>query len=121
MKTLFRLAIAVVVACGVAIVVTTRSSYGSLLASRAAYYGAYRFADVFAHLTLAPDAVREPLAAVPGVAEVDTRVVTEVTLRVRALPETRHYEGWMVPSWEAGLLAMRGLIQEGPHPDDRPR
>lgn len=80
-------AIAVVVACGVAIVVTTRSSYGSLLASRAAYYGDYRFADVFAHLTRAPDALRERLAAVPGVAEVDTRVVTEVTLDVPGLAE----------------------------------
>jgi putative ABC transport system permease protein len=80
-------AIAVVVACGVAIVVTTRSSYSSLLASRAAYYGDYRFADVFAHLTRAPEALRQRLVAIPGVAEVDTRIVTEVTLDVPGLAE----------------------------------
>ena len=80
-------AIAVVVACGVAIVVTTRTSYSSLLASRAAYYGGYRFADVFAHLTRAPEALRARLAAIPGVAEVDTRIVTEVTLDVPGLVE----------------------------------
>jgi len=44
-------------------------------------------------------------------------VVTEVTLRVRPLPTERHYEGWVVPSWEAGLTLMRSLIQDGPHPD----
>jgi putative ABC transport system permease protein len=80
-------AIAVVVACGVAIVVTTRTSYSSLLASRAAYYGDYRFAEVFAHLTRAPEALRQRLAAIPGVADVDTRIVTEVTLDVPGLAE----------------------------------
>src|SRR3954469_5123510 len=44
-------------------------------------------------------------------------VVTEVTLRVRPIPDERYYEGWILPGWEAGLTAMRGLIQDGPHPD----
>jgi alkyldihydroxyacetonephosphate synthase len=44
-------------------------------------------------------------------------VVTEVTLRVRPLPETRHYEGWMLPSWDEGVRVLRALIQDGPHPD----
>ena len=38
-------AIATVVACGVAVVMTTRTSYTSLLASRASYYRDERFAD----------------------------------------------------------------------------
>jgi putative ABC transport system permease protein len=80
-------AIGVVVACGVAVVVTTRTSYTSLLVSRATYYGDYRFADVFAHLKRAPEAVRLRLAAIPGVAQVDTRVVTQVTLDVPGLAE----------------------------------
>ncbi len=80
-------AIGVVVACGVATVMTTRTSYTSLLVSRAAYYGDYRFADVFAHLKRAPETVRPRLAAVPGVEEVETRVVTEVTLDVPGLAE----------------------------------
>ena len=44
-------------------------------------------------------------------------VVTEVTLRVRPLPETRHYEGWMLSDWTAGFDLLRSLIQAGPHPD----
>jgi putative ABC transport system permease protein len=80
-------AISVVVACGVATVVTTRTSFLSLLESRAAYYGAYRFGDVFASLTRAPETLRPRLAAIPGVERVQTRVVTEVTLDVPGLPE----------------------------------
>lgn len=80
-------AISLVVACGVAVVVTTRTSYTSLGASRAAYYRDYAFADVFAHLKRAPEAVAARLAAVPGVAVVDTRVVTAVTLDVPGLAE----------------------------------
>jgi len=45
------LAIALVVACGVATVVTTRTAYDSLVSARADYYARYRFADVFAHLS----------------------------------------------------------------------
>ena len=44
-------------------------------------------------------------------------IVTEVTLRVRPVPETRHYEGWMLPDWVAGTDVVRHLIQTGPHPD----
>jgi alkyldihydroxyacetonephosphate synthase len=40
-----------------------------------------------------------------------------VTFRVRPVPAERHYEGWVVPSWDAGLAVIRGLIQDGPHPD----
>jgi putative ABC transport system permease protein len=81
------LAVALVVACGVATVVTTRSAYESLVASRDAYYAGYRFADVFARLERAPEALRARLAAIPGVASVETRVVQEVTLDVPGLPE----------------------------------
>jgi alkyldihydroxyacetonephosphate synthase len=38
-------------------------------------------------------------------------VITAVTVRVRALPETTHYEGWRWPSFDAGTAAMRSLAQ----------
>ncbi len=38
-------------------------------------------------------------------------VITEVTVRVRPLPEVKVYEGWHWPSFEAGADAMRGLAQ----------
>jgi alkyldihydroxyacetonephosphate synthase len=38
-------------------------------------------------------------------------VITEVTLRVRPLPEVTRYEGWQWPSFAAGADAMRTLAQ----------
>ncbi len=81
------LAIALVVACGVATFVTTRTAYDSLLMSQQTYYAAYRFADVFASLKRAPDWVAEQIAAIPGVAAVRTRIAFDVVLDVAGLPE----------------------------------
>ena len=49
------LAIALVLACGVAILMTTFGMYGALEDTRAAYYERNRFADVFAGANRAPD------------------------------------------------------------------
>ncbi|WP_435771574.1 FAD-binding oxidoreductase [Nocardioides sp. SYSU DS0651] len=38
-------------------------------------------------------------------------VITEVTVRVRPLPETKEYEGWRWPDFTAGADAMRALAQ----------
>lgn len=38
-------------------------------------------------------------------------VITEVTVRVRPLPEVKEYEGWRWPSFAAGADAMRALAQ----------
>lgn len=67
--------IALVVACGIASFVTMRSNYDSLLYSRDSYYEQFRFGDVFARLERAPRSVEDRLEAVPGVAQVYTRVV----------------------------------------------
>ena len=80
-------AIALVVACGVAVVVTSRASYESLVISQATYYAEYRFADVFASLKRAPESLRTRIAAIPGVAAVETRIVAQVTLDVPGLEE----------------------------------
>ena len=55
-------AVGLIVACGVASIVTVRSAYDSLRESLATYYRDYRFADVFASLRRAPNAaVRDAL------------------------------------------------------------
>jgi putative ABC transport system permease protein len=56
------IAVALVVACGIAALLTLRIAYNSLLAARASYYRDYRFAEVFAHLERAPN---EPRRASP--------------------------------------------------------
>ena len=44
-------------------------------------------------------------------------VITSATLRVRPLPEARHYEGWSFNSFEEGTDALRLLEQDGASPD----
>jgi putative ABC transport system permease protein len=81
------LSIALVVASGIAGIVTFRSALDSLEASRARYYADARFADVFATLERAPEPLADRLAAIPGVDAVQTRVVAGVVLDVPGLPE----------------------------------
>jgi putative ABC transport system permease protein len=80
-------AVALVVACGVASFITMRSMYRSLLTSQSDYYARYRFADIFVELKRAPDAAGRKLAEIPGVADVQTRVMMDATLDVPGLNE----------------------------------
>ncbi|WP_164101891.1 ABC transporter permease [Candidatus Laterigemmans baculatus] len=81
------LAIAAVVASGVAVFVMALGTLGTLRSSRDAYYERYRFADVFASLRRAPTAILPRIATLPGVARVQTRIVSDVTLDVPELDE----------------------------------
>ena len=80
-------AIAVVIAAGVATFVNSRTMLHSLELTRATFYDRYRFADVFADVKRAPDALAQRLAEIPGVAQVETRIVEVVTLDVPGLDE----------------------------------
>ena len=80
-------AIAIVICAGVTMYVTYLSNFDSLQRTREAYYEEARFADVFASLTRAPSSLEQRIAAIPGVAAVDTRVVADVTLDVAAMIE----------------------------------
>jgi putative ABC transport system permease protein len=81
------IAVMLVVACGIATYITMRSAYESLLVSQADYYREQRFAEVFAQAKRAPETLVHRLAAIPGVARVETRVVFEVALDVPGLDE----------------------------------
>lgn len=80
-------AVTLVVTCGIATYVTMRAAYQALVETRTEYYAAYRFPEVFAHLKRAPEAVGAAIAAIPGVAAVQTRVVMDVTLDIPGLAE----------------------------------
>jgi putative ABC transport system permease protein len=73
-------AIAVLVACGVAVFVGSVATYRALARSQARYYATNRFADVFAEARRVPEPVAGRIAALPGVAEVETRVVAAATI-----------------------------------------
>ena len=81
------LAVALVMACGLAMMVMTRSLILSLATTRDTYYEHHRFAEIFARLKRAPEAVRYQLAAIPGVAAVETGIAAQVTLDVPGLAE----------------------------------
>jgi len=98
------IAVALVVACGIATYVTMRSSYDSLVASRAAYYETYRFADVFAQLKRAPESLGAEIQNIPGVATTQTRVVLEVTLDVPDLDEPATARLVSIPEQQTPIL-----------------
>ena len=81
------IAIALVVACGIASFVSMLSAYESLQLSQTTYYDNYRFADVFVQLKRAPESLARKIGNIPGVMQVNTRVVVDVTLDVPDLVE----------------------------------
>jgi len=80
-------AIAVVIACGVSTVVMSFGTLGSLEMTRDAYYDQQRFADVFSHLKRAPLSLARHIGAIPGVRQVETRIVEIATLDVAGMAE----------------------------------
>jgi len=73
-------AISLVIATGVAMLIAYLSTFQSLRFTQESYYDRYRFAEVFASLKRAPLRLGERIAAIPGVARVETRVVVGVNL-----------------------------------------
>lgn len=68
------LAIALVIAGGVAVCVMSLVNYSSLLATRAQYYEQYQFAEVFSALKRAPRHILQEIGELPGVARYEGRV-----------------------------------------------
>ena len=81
------LAVALVMACGLAMMIMSRSLILSLETARDDYYRDYRFAQVFARLKRAPNSLREELAKIPGVGTVQTGISMLVTLDLPGMDE----------------------------------
>lgn len=81
------LAIALVLAAGVATVVMSISTLQSLERTRARFYEQSRFGQVFMHLKRAPLSLVPRIREIAGVQGVEARVVMPVTLDVPGLPE----------------------------------
>ncbi|MFU8777890.1 MAG: ABC transporter permease, partial [Roseovarius sp.] len=82
------LAIALVLACGVAILLTTFGTFVSLEDTRSAYYERNRFADVFADAKRAPRWLMQEVRAIDGVRAADARISQFAVLDVPGQPET---------------------------------
>lgn len=81
------LAIAMVIAGGVATFIISFSTIDSLVLTQQAFYRDNRFAEVFASVKRAPQRLEERILAIPGVERVQTRVVGMATLEVEDFTE----------------------------------
>jgi len=69
------LAIAMVIASGIAMLVMSAATLDSLQDTRDRLYRDYRFSDVWAQVKRAPEALAQRVAELPGVNEVETRLI----------------------------------------------
>lgn len=81
------IAVALVMACGLTMMVMTRSLIRTLESTRDDYYRDYRFADLFVRLKRAPDAVTQDLAGIPGISAVQTTIALSGRLDLKGVPE----------------------------------
>ncbi|RYD41393.1 MAG: ABC transporter permease, partial [Verrucomicrobiaceae bacterium] len=81
------IAVSLVMACGLAMMIMTRSLIMTLESTRSTYYQKYALADIFANLKRAPLSVAGQIATLPGVATVEPRVSLDVTLDLPGLSE----------------------------------
>ena len=76
------LAIALVIASGVATYVMSITTFEAMYATQQNYYRDYRLADVFANLKRAPERLSRRIAEIPGVDLLETRVQTQVNIDI---------------------------------------
>jgi putative ABC transport system permease protein len=134
------MAVALVMACGLAMMIMARSLIYSLESTRQEYYENNRFADLFAQLKRAPNALLARIAQIPGVATVQPGISMQVTLdipgleepasgTVRSMPDSGEPElnrlflrsgQWLVPGHRGELLVGEAFAEANHlHPGDR--
>ena len=125
------IAVAMVIACGLAMMIMSRSLIYSLDTTQREYYEAHHFADVFAQLKRAPQSVAMRIRDIAGVATVQTGVAARVTLdlagrdepasgTVRSLPDVGAPElnrlflragRWLAPRSRGELLVSEAFAE----------
>lgn len=110
------LAIAMVLACGVAILLTAFGMQAALIDTRDAYYERNRFAEVFAEARRAPDRLLPEITDIPGVTAAEARVQG---LAVLDLPGRVEVAMGQMLSWPAGddPLLNVPILQAGVPPE----
>ncbi|KTD43036.1 permease [Legionella parisiensis] len=79
--------IALVVCSGISVLISSISTYQSLSQAQHKFYSDYHFADVFATLKRAPIYMQKRIGEIPGVSQVETRIVEDVILDLPWLQE----------------------------------
>ena len=105
-------AIALVVMCGVGTFIMFLTTLGALRATQDSYYRDYRFAEVFATLMRAPEALRQRVEEIPGVDRLEARVVAQVRIDMPSFNEP--VSALMVSVSEDGRQGLNALhLREG--------
>jgi len=110
------LAIALVVAGGVAMFVMSFAAVDSLRRTQRDFYAEQRFADVFAELKRAPESLAERLREVDGVAVLETRVLAPARLQVAGYADPIAGLAVSIPDGAQPLLN-RLFLRDGALPD----
>ncbi|MCX6846571.1 MAG: ABC transporter permease, partial [Verrucomicrobia bacterium] len=115
------LAVCLVMACGLAMMIMTRSLILTLESARSSYYQEHAMADVFTRLKRAPLAVAERVAELPGVATVEPRVVVDVTLDLPGVSEPATGQIVSLPQDGGAQKLNRVFLRSGrfPRADER--
>ncbi len=115
------MAVALVMACGLAMMIMTRSLILTLEGTRDAYYQSHRMADVFGSLKRAPLSLRKRLVEIPGIAALEMRVVRDAVLDLPGVlePCTGHLVS--LPEDGSAPLLNQVFLRRGrmPRPDAR--
>jgi len=110
------LAIALVLACGVAILLTSIGMYTALADTRAAYYERNRFADVFSSATRAPEALLTEIGQIENVLNVEARITGHAILDIPGLTKSAIGHVISLPEESEPILNLP-LLQSGRFPD----
>ena len=110
------LAIALVMAGGVATILLAVGSHHALEETRIAYYERYSFADVFAQVRRAPDTVLREIEDIPGVVAVDPRIAQRALLDIPGFREPATGQFISLPD-KRELTLNRLFLREGRLPD----
>lgn len=110
------LAIALLVACGVAVAVMSFSAQRALVLAQSRYYESARFADVFAQAKRAPLPVAKSLALIDGVIAVDARPVGYGLMQIPGLVRPASARLIGLPDDPRRALN-RVVVVEGRYPD----
>lgn len=114
-------AVAVVVACGVAMFIMALTTLAALQHSRDLFYEQAGFADLFVPLKRAPERLIRSLAELPGVQVAESRISTQATLDIPGLAEPATGRLLSLPDAEARLnrIVLRdGRLPRPGHADE---
>ena len=109
-------AIALVLACGVAILLTSVGMYKALSETRTAYYERNRFADVFVHTTRAPRNLLPEIERINGVLSAEARISDYALLDIPGYARTAVGHIISLPETSAPVLNVP-LLVSGRYPN----